>query len=135
MAATTDERPRARVLGPGDGEAIWFLNGRMTMKATAATTADHYGLIEVEVPPGSAPPLHVHHREDEAFYMLDGRLTVRCGDATFGVTAGSYVFLPRDVPHGFVVEGETPVRMLNITTPGAQPADAQERSADGSWSA
>ena len=65
-----------------------------------------------------SPPLHVHHREDEAFYVPDSRLTVRCGQETFAVTAGSYVFLPRDVPHGFVVEGAAPVRMLNITTPG-----------------
>jgi mannose-6-phosphate isomerase-like protein (cupin superfamily) len=90
----------------------------MTMTATATTTAGQHGLIEVEVPPGFSPPLHVDHREDASFYVLDGRLTVRCAEETFAVTAGSYVFLPRDVPHGFVVEGETPVRMLNITTPG-----------------
>jgi quercetin dioxygenase-like cupin family protein len=92
----------------------------MTMKATAATTGGAYGLIEIEIPPGFGPPLHIHHREDEAFYVLDGELTVRCGDNTYTARGGSYAFLPRDVPHAFVVEGDRPVRMLNITSPGGE---------------
>jgi mannose-6-phosphate isomerase-like protein (cupin superfamily) len=110
--------PRAITVDPGDGQAVWFLDSRMTIKATAKSTRGAYGLIEVVVPPGFSPPLHVHHREDESFYVLHGHPTVRCGDETRTATAGSYVFLPRDVPHSFVVEGDTPVRMLNITAPG-----------------
>lgn len=104
--------------GPEDGDPIWFLASRMKVKASAATTGGRYGLIEAELPPGFSPPAHIHHREDEAFYILEGRLTFRCGERTFAATAGSYVFLPRHVPHSFVVEGDAPVRMLNITTPG-----------------
>src|ERR671929_168065 len=62
--------------------------------------------------------LHIHHREDEAFWLLEGRLTVRCGDSTFTAEPGSFTLLPRGVPHTFLVEGDTPARLLSICTPG-----------------
>jgi quercetin dioxygenase-like cupin family protein len=103
---------------PEDGEAVWFLASRMTLKASAATTGGRYGLIEAELPPGFSPPTHIHHREDEAFYVLAGELTYRCADQYISAKAGTYVFLPRHVPHSFVVEGDSPARILNITSPG-----------------
>jgi quercetin dioxygenase-like cupin family protein len=108
----------ATLVEPGKGDAIWFLNSRMTVKATAATTAGGFGLIESVIPPGFSPPMHIHHLEDESYFVLDGELTVRCGDETYAASAGSFVFLPRDVPHTFVVEGDKPARWLTITTPG-----------------
>ncbi len=109
---------RARNVPAGQGEAFWFTNNLMTIKATAQSTRGAYGLIEALAPPGSGPPLHVHHREDEAFWVLEGTLTVRCGDQTFTAGAGSYTFLPRDIPHTFVVEGYSPTRILSICSPG-----------------
>jgi mannose-6-phosphate isomerase-like protein (cupin superfamily) len=114
-ARTADD---ATFLGPGEGQAIWFLRNRMTVKATAATTGGAFGLLESLIAPGFSPPLHVHHQEDEAFYVLEGELTMKCGDRTFRATAGAFVFLPRDVPHTFVVEGDRPARMLTLLTPG-----------------
>jgi len=117
MNKTTDNK-RAVVLQPGDGQAIWFLDGRLTIKASGESTGGGFSLTEVTIPPRFGPPMHVHHREDESFYILEGELTVKCGDETFSATAGTFVTLPRDVPHGFVVESNTPVRMLNLMTPG-----------------
>jgi len=97
---------------------MWFVNSRMTLKATAKDTGGAYGLFESLIPPGFSPPLHVHHREDESYYVLEGRLMLRCGDETRSVTAGSFIFLPRGVPHSFVVEGDTAARMLTLITPG-----------------
>ena len=114
----TANQPRAVVVGPGEGESVWFLNSRMTLKADAATTGGRYGLIESIIPPGFSPPLHIHHREDESFYVLEGHLRLQCGDDTYEAQAGSFIFLPRDVPHSFLVEGDTPARMLTIETPG-----------------
>jgi quercetin dioxygenase-like cupin family protein len=103
---------------PGEGEAIWFLRSRMTMKATGAMRHGAYGLTEVVVPPGFSPPTHVDSREDESFFGLAGELTFTCADDSFSAVSGSLVFLPRGVPHSFVVEGDAPARMLNLMTPG-----------------
>jgi mannose-6-phosphate isomerase-like protein (cupin superfamily) len=102
----------------GDGEAVWFLRNHMTIKATAETTGGGFGLVESWVAPGSSPPLHVHHREDESFWLLEGEVTFRCGDRTFTAGPGSFTFLPRDVPHTFVVEGDAQAHLLTLLTPG-----------------
>jgi mannose-6-phosphate isomerase-like protein (cupin superfamily) len=118
VTSPTHPAEHARVLGAGEGTAVWFLTNRMTIKATAETTGGAYGLIESWIAPGFSPPLHVHHREDEAFWVLEGDVSMRCGDRTFRAGPGSFVFLPRDIPHTFVVEGDTPARMLTLLTPG-----------------
>ncbi len=118
MSSRTDTVDHAYFLAAGEGQPIWFLRNRMTVKATALTTGGAYGLVESWIAPGFSPPLHVHHREDEAFYVLEGELTMRCGERTFRAGAGAFVFLPRDVPHSFVVEGDTPARMLTLLSPG-----------------
>lgn len=112
----------AVVVGPGEGPASWFQGNRITIKATAASTGGAFGLIESMVPPGYSPPLHIHDREDETFWVLEGEVTIRCGEATFRATAGAYAFLPRGVPHTFFVESNRPARMLAILTPGGGEA-------------
>ena len=129
--------PQSGVHTPPDGgQAIWFQGNRMTIKATAQSTAGAYGLIESWLAAGFSPHLHIHRREDESFWVLDGELTMRCGDRTFRASRGSYVFLPRGVPHTFVVEGQAPARLLTLLTPGGaegffvevgRPAEHDER--------
>jgi mannose-6-phosphate isomerase-like protein (cupin superfamily) len=118
MRPSTATAEQACFLAPGEGEAIWFLRNRMTIKATAQSTGGAFGLVESWIAPGFSPPLHVHHREDESFWILDGEVSMRCGDRTFRARRGSFVFLPRGVPHTFVVEGDAPARMLTLLTPG-----------------
>ena len=121
-------------LAQDEGTAIWFLGTLMLVKAGAEATQNAFTLIEQLLPPGFAPPLHVHHAEEEAFYILEGRLAVTCGDRTWQVSPGSWVFLPRGVAHTFRVEGATPARLLQITAPAGferfaaevgEPAQAQ----------
>ena len=123
----------ASFLGPGEGQAIWFQTNRMTVKATAESTGGAFGLLESLIAPGFSPPLHIHRREDESFYVLEGDLTMKCGERTFRAGPGSFVFLPRDVPHTFVVEGDQPARMLTLLTPGGGEGLFIEggRAADG----
>jgi quercetin dioxygenase-like cupin family protein len=105
-------------LASGEGEATWFLGNLMTLKATAETTGGAYGLLESLIRPGFSPPLHVHHREEEAFWVLEGEVTFQSGERTFAAGPGSFVFLPRDVPHTFVVEGDAHARLLTLISPG-----------------
>jgi len=115
---TTTEVPTWFAALAGEGEDVWFLQNRMTIKATAETTGGLFGLVESSIAPGASPPLHIHRREDEAFWVLAGRVTFRTGDETIEAGPGSFVFLPRDVPHTFRVEEEEPARMLTLLTPG-----------------
>jgi quercetin dioxygenase-like cupin family protein len=83
----------------------------------ADTTDGAYGLVESTIAPGASPPLHVHRREDEAFYVLEGEMTFRHDGEDHPAGPGTFVFLPRDVPHTFVVEGGTPARVLTLISP------------------
>jgi quercetin dioxygenase-like cupin family protein len=105
------------VLPAGEGTPIWFLGTLQTYKAVGEHTGNAFTLVECLMPPGFGPPPHIHHHEEEAFYLLEGELTVSCGDRVWRVTPGSFVFLPRGIKHSFTVEGATPAKMLQITSP------------------
>ena len=109
---------RPSVSAAGEGTATWFLGNRMIVRATAESTGGAYGLVESWIPAGSSPPLHVHHREDESFYVLAGQVRFRCAGEDIVAGPGSHVFLPRDVPHTFRVEGDETVHLLTLLTPG-----------------
>ena len=100
-----------------EGQSIWFLGTLMTLKATGEQTNGAYGLIEQVLPPGFAAPFHIHHNEDEAFYLLEGEATFTCGDQTMKAIPGSYIFFPRDIPHWFCIEGDKPARLLQFNFP------------------
>jgi quercetin dioxygenase-like cupin family protein len=113
----TVETATPYALHEGEGEATWFLHNRMTVKATAQSTNGGFGLVESWIPVGHSPPLHIHRREDESFWVLEGRIRFRLGDEEIVAAAGSFVFGPRDVPHTFVVE-DGPAHVLTLLTPG-----------------
>ena len=100
-----------------EGQAVWYTATRMTIKATSESTGGALSLVEVLAPPDFAPPWHVHHREDEMFYILDGSFLFKCGDDLFEGGPGTFVFLPRDIPHSFKNVGETQARFLVLATP------------------
>lgn len=85
------------------------------IKASAVSTGGSLTLIESTLT--SAPPRHVHDREDESFYVLDGSLTAYCGADVLPAGKGSFVFLPRGVPHHFTIDSGR-VTVLLIATPG-----------------
>lgn len=106
----------AIVAPPGAGEAIWFLGFLTTIKSSAESTAGGVAVIEHLGPRGSGSPLHVHSREDEWFYVLDGELTFWVGGETTVAPAGTFVYGPRGIPHTFLVSSET-ARFLLVTEP------------------
>jgi quercetin dioxygenase-like cupin family protein len=103
-------------LSADGGERLLWMGEPTLIKATGAETGGRYSLVECFVTPAGAVPRHVHHREDEAFYVLEGELTFQIGDATFEAGPGSFVFGPRDVPHTYTVKTPT-ARILMLFSP------------------
>jgi mannose-6-phosphate isomerase-like protein (cupin superfamily) len=104
----------AIVDGPANehAEAWWFLD---------ALVVEHRGagdmqsvVLEMTLPVGHAPALHVHDTLDDTWYVLEGQMAARCGDTEMVVGAGHWVSMPRGVPHSFRVVGDRPARILTI---------------------
>ncbi|MGH9681229.1 MAG: quercetin 2,3-dioxygenase [Candidatus Acidiferrales bacterium] len=96
--------------------SVWYNGWLMTFLATAEDTHGQFALIEAVGRKGNAPPPHIHHREEETFYVLEGEMTVSVGDRTIKATPGTMVVVPRHTVHSFVVESEQ-LRVLNLVTP------------------
>lgn len=100
---------------PGAGRAWWFL-GTLAVLRNPEGAPRTPTVIELTIPSGGSPPLHIHKYLDDSFLLLDGDLAVRCGDLRIIVRAGSYVVLPADIEHTFRVTSATPARMLLVHT-------------------
>lgn len=104
-------------VGADGGEARWWGEGLAVIKATAADTGGQMTIVEVTEPPGAEAPLHVHRREDEGFWILEGEAAFEVDGKTIAAGVGDYVFGPRGIPHRYSV-GPDGCRMLFILTPG-----------------
>jgi quercetin dioxygenase-like cupin family protein len=96
--------------------SVWYNGSLMTFLATAEDTQGKFALIEAVGRKGNVPPLHIHHREEETFYVLEGEMTVSVGDRTIKATPGTTVIVPRHTVHSFVIESEQS-RVLILLTP------------------
>ncbi len=101
----------------GEGLAdVWWKSGRITVKTAGAETGNAFSQIETDDPHGTGPPLHLHHNEDETFYVLDALVTVLVGDERIDLNAGDYLFAPRGIAHAYIVRSER-ARMLVTASP------------------
>jgi quercetin dioxygenase-like cupin family protein len=107
-----------KVVATVDVEPVrWTVEqGRFLLRST--DTGGLFSLFELTTPPGGGPPPHRHDREDETFYVLEGRYEIRLGDDLHVAGPGTVVHGPRTVPHGFRNVGDAPARMLCVATPG-----------------
>ena len=96
--------------------SVWFSGWLLTFLATGEDTKGQFALWEQKARKGNVPPRHMHHREDESFYVLEGEMTFFVGDETIKATPGTLVFAPRDVPHSFTIDSDE-VRMLVLISP------------------
>lgn len=97
--------------------AIWFLGTLALIKGDGGPTGGDFGAVEFLHPAGFSTPLHLHHNEDEAFYVLEGTIHGVCDGEEWTASQGDFVWLPRDLPHGYMVVGEEPVRTLAFSIP------------------
>ena len=126
LASTEEGQLGARIvaLGPGDGRPI---PGReeVVLKATGAETGGTVAVLEATSAPGERADPHVHHDNDEFFYVLEGRVRFEVGDRTVEAAAGAFVFVPRGTVHAAETVGAGPARVLAAYVP-AGPERALE---------
>ena len=108
----------AFVVPPGGGRQIDLGPFEMALKATGEETGGIFSLLEASEPPGFGPPLHIHHDAAEAFYVLEGEYVMFLDEREETCPAGSFVFIPAGMRHGFRV-GDVPSRKLNLFFPAA----------------
>jgi quercetin dioxygenase-like cupin family protein len=104
------------ILAEGEGEAPWFSGGLLTYKTTGDQTGGRLAIAEVLAPEGTGSPKHLHHHEDEAWYVIDGELTFFVGETQHLAGPGSFVFGPRRIEHRFEVTSPQ-ARFLILVTP------------------
>src|SRR5215467_1940851 len=101
---------------PSLGLSQWENGNLTTNLAEKKDTNGAFLLVEATLAPGTEPPPHVHTREDELFYVLEGEFDVYIGKEAFEVETGECVFLPRLKPHAFVIRSPR-LRVLALFTP------------------
>ena len=112
------ERGSTRIR-PGDGRSLRVMGEVVTYKITSERTGGAYSLFEVVSEPGGGPPPHVQHREDEAFYVLEGEYEFLDNDGhTMRVGTGSLVYVPKGNLHTYKNVGTSRGKMLVSLTPG-----------------
>jgi quercetin dioxygenase-like cupin family protein len=102
---------------PTEGRTIAAVGDVYRFLATGDNTHGTYAMWEAIVPPGGGPPPHVHSREEEGFYILEGEITLQAGDQQIVATAGMFLNMPIGTPHSFKNESDTSAKMLIMVAP------------------
>lgn len=119
---------------PDRAEPLWFIDHLVHVQVDAEASTGRLALLDERGRRGDMPPLHVHHRDDETFYVLDGEVSLFAAGRQLTLGAGQAAFAPREIPHAYRVESEE-ARWIVITTPAgfesfvrrvAEPAPADE---------
>jgi mannose-6-phosphate isomerase-like protein (cupin superfamily) len=107
-----------KVVQAGEARVYDHLGGeKLALLLSAEETGGAFSLLLDESPPGGGPPLHIHRREDEIFYILEGAYEVQVNDDRFTAAAGATVFMPKGVPHTFANFGAQPAKAIVILSP------------------
>ena len=102
----------------GEGLVYSVVGDTYTFKAVSEDTGGAYSTFEFFIPPQHGSPPHIHNREDETFYILEGELLFQVGDQNIVLSAGSFVHAPKGIPHSFKNAGTTPARTFTTAIPG-----------------
>ena len=108
---------QAVIRNAGEGRTVAVVGDVYRFLATGEDTSGKYAMWEAIVPPGGGPPPHVHSREDEGFYILEGDITFTIGDKRLVASAGMFANMPVGTPHSFKNESNKPAKMLITVAP------------------
>jgi quercetin dioxygenase-like cupin family protein len=109
----------SKVLAPNEGLRLQSGPGRdRVFKVTGEDTNGAFDYFTVEVAPKGGPPLHVHHKQEEALHAIKGRYKIQIGDETFYCEEGGFAFMPSGVPHAFLNLTDEPGEVVLVYTPG-----------------
>lgn len=123
-----------KILASGEGDGSWF-SGNLYVTKVGVREESPYSIIEETVAPSLGAPIHLHTKEDEAWYVLGGTLTVRLDRRKFQASEGTFFFVPKGIRHGYANRTEAPARALIIISPaglegyfeeGGTPAERNE---------
>lgn len=116
---SSDEASRGKAykLAPEEGDAFWFTNALVTVKAGGTHSGQRLTIVHILHPPGYSPPRHRHLREDESFYVLSGTALFESDGDSFDLGPGDFAFLPKGSVHTFLAGADGPFSALVITVP------------------
>jgi quercetin dioxygenase-like cupin family protein len=120
-------RPELIALKSGEPDTLAYDAGTVRFLASSEDTNGAWSLVELKEMPGYHTNLHRHNNTDEAFYVLEGVLTVKINDKTSDYPAGSYVLIPRGTSHAQGNRGKIPVKVLLTMTPGGFEQSFKDR--------
>jgi quercetin dioxygenase-like cupin family protein len=113
----SDAKRRATVVRPDEGTVVHVVGDTYRFLGVGADTGSQYFVMEATVPPGGGPPPHVHAREEEGFYVLDGEIDFEAEGRRLRAGPGTYLNMPKGGAHAFRNNGERPARMLVFCAP------------------
>jgi quercetin dioxygenase-like cupin family protein len=119
----TTTQPYARTAAVEN--STWYFGHVFSFLADAADTGGQLSVTEIRMYQGGEPPVHVHHGDDEAFYVLDGHLTYLLGNELLDAPVGTFIWAPREVQHGFRCKTES-ARVLCLLAPGGGEQEFRE---------
>ncbi len=117
------------VISPGEGTHLDVLGDVITLLVSGKETNGAFTVLTAKSRPGGGTPLHTHHNEDEALYVIEGEYDIRYGDETVRAKPGSFVFAPREIPHKFTNVGSTAGTILGVVSPAGFEGFFKEVSA------
>ena len=119
MSTETTIKPYRLASGEGLAD-VWWKTGRITIKAGADETSGAFSQLVTDEPRGGSTPVHIHHNEDETFFILEGQVTFFVGDERIDAEAGDYCFVPRGVTHAYLVSSERARMLVTISPSGTE---------------
>ena len=102
---------------PGQGELLSVMGIDITVKLSGEDTGDAYSIVELSMPPGNGPGMHIDTRWDESWYVIEGTFEFYLGGEQIEAVAGNFAYARKGIPHSFRNIGKTVGKIMMIAVP------------------